>query len=48
MASIQLINEELCKRDRPISDATIAAVAYLAIIEVRIMNQSARDLIRYS
>lgn len=36
--TIRLINKELHNRDRPVSDATIAAVAYLAIIEVSIVN----------
>jgi hypothetical protein len=48
VATIQLVNEELRKKYRPVSDATIATVAYLAIIEVRIMNRFARDHIRYS
>jgi hypothetical protein len=36
--TIHLINEELHNRDRPVSDATIAAIAYLAIIEVSALS----------
>jgi hypothetical protein len=34
--TLRLINDDLRKKDHSVSDATIAAVAYMAIIEVRI------------